>query len=35
VRAGGPRIEFLDNVQYGLHYAVVCQNKGVPTTSIA
>lgn len=27
MRAGGPRIESLDNVQYGLHYAIVCQNK--------
>ena len=27
MRAGGPRIESLDQVQYGLHYAVVCQNK--------
>jgi uncharacterized protein involved in type VI secretion and phage assembly len=27
VRTGGPRIEFLDNVQYGLHYGIVCQNK--------
>ena len=27
MRAGGPRIESLDNVQFGLHYAVVCQNK--------
>src|SRR5258705_128947 len=27
MRAGGPRLESLDNVQYGLHYAVVCQNK--------
>jgi uncharacterized protein involved in type VI secretion and phage assembly len=27
MRAGGPRTDSLDNVQYGLHYAVVCQNK--------
>jgi uncharacterized protein involved in type VI secretion and phage assembly len=27
MRTGGPRIDSLDNVQYGLHYAVVCQNK--------
>ncbi|MBA3397545.1 MAG: hypothetical protein H0T89_33285 [Deltaproteobacteria bacterium] len=27
MRAGGPRIESLDNVQFGLHYAIVCQNK--------
>ena len=27
MRAGGPRLDSLDNVQYGLHYAVVCQNK--------
>ena len=27
MRAGGPRIDALDNVQYGLHYGVVCQNK--------
>jgi uncharacterized protein involved in type VI secretion and phage assembly len=27
MRAGGPRIESLDAVQYGLHYAIVCQNK--------
>jgi uncharacterized protein involved in type VI secretion and phage assembly len=27
MRAGGPRIESLDQVQYGLHYGVVCQNK--------
>jgi uncharacterized protein involved in type VI secretion and phage assembly len=27
VRPGGPRIESLDLVQYGLHYGVVCQNK--------
>ncbi len=27
MRGGGPRIESLDNVQYGLHYGVVCQNK--------
>jgi uncharacterized protein involved in type VI secretion and phage assembly len=26
VRPGGPRIESLDLVQYGLHYGVVCQN---------
>jgi len=27
VRAGGPRRESLDNVQYGLQYGVVCQNQ--------
>lgn len=27
MRAGGPRHEALDNVQYGLHYGVVVQNK--------
>ncbi|MEO8703102.1 MAG: phage baseplate assembly protein V [Kofleriaceae bacterium] len=27
MRGGGPRIESLDNLQYGLHYGVVCQNK--------
>jgi len=27
MRAGGPRRESLDNVQYGLHYGIVCQNK--------
>jgi len=27
MRAGGPRIESLDNVLYGLHYAIVSQNK--------
>jgi uncharacterized protein involved in type VI secretion and phage assembly len=27
MRAGGPRIDSLDNVQYGLHYGIVCQNK--------
>ncbi len=27
MRAGGPRIESLDNTKYGLHYGVVCQNK--------
>jgi hypothetical protein len=26
MRPGGPRIASLDNVQYGLHYGVVCQN---------
>jgi uncharacterized protein involved in type VI secretion and phage assembly len=26
MRAGGPRIESLDNLQYGLHYGIVCQN---------
>ncbi len=26
MRSGGPRIESLDAVQYGLHYAIVCQN---------
>ena len=27
MRAGGPRSPSLDNVQHGLHYGVVCQNK--------
>lgn len=27
MRPGGPRLESLDLVQYGLHYGVVCQNK--------
>jgi uncharacterized protein involved in type VI secretion and phage assembly len=27
VRAGGPRRDSLDNLQFGLHYGVVCQNK--------
>jgi uncharacterized protein involved in type VI secretion and phage assembly len=27
MRPGGPRLESLDAVQYGLHYGVVCQNK--------
>jgi uncharacterized protein involved in type VI secretion and phage assembly len=27
MRSGGPRSDDLDAVQYGLHYAVVCQNK--------
>jgi uncharacterized protein involved in type VI secretion and phage assembly len=27
MRAGGPRVDSLDQVQYGLHYGVVCQNK--------
>jgi uncharacterized protein involved in type VI secretion and phage assembly len=27
VRAGGPRLDSMDLVQYGLHYGVVCQNK--------
>lgn len=27
MRAGGPRAESLDSVQYGLHYGVVVQNK--------
>ena len=27
MRAGGPRRESLDNVQYGLQYGVVCQNQ--------
>jgi uncharacterized protein involved in type VI secretion and phage assembly len=27
VRAGGPRTETLDTVQYGLHYGIVVQNK--------
>jgi uncharacterized protein involved in type VI secretion and phage assembly len=27
MRAGGPRLDSLDAVQYGLHYGIVCQNK--------
>jgi uncharacterized protein involved in type VI secretion and phage assembly len=27
MRTGGPRLETLDAVQYGLHYGIVCQNK--------
>jgi len=27
MRPGGPRLESLDHVQFGLHYGVVCQNK--------
>lgn len=27
MRSGGPRLESLDAVQYGVHYAIVCQNK--------
>jgi uncharacterized protein involved in type VI secretion and phage assembly len=27
MRPGGPRLDALDAVQYGLHYAIVCQNK--------
>lgn len=27
MRAGGPRVDTLDHVQYGLHYGVVTQNK--------
>ena len=27
MRPGGPRIESMDHVQYGLHYGIVCQNK--------
>jgi uncharacterized protein involved in type VI secretion and phage assembly len=27
VRTGGPRLDSLDALQFGLHYAVVCQNK--------
>jgi len=27
MRPGGPRLESLDAVQYGLHYGIVCQNK--------
>jgi uncharacterized protein involved in type VI secretion and phage assembly len=27
MRSGGPRIESLDNTQYGLQYGIVCQNK--------
>jgi uncharacterized protein involved in type VI secretion and phage assembly len=26
MRAGGPKVESLDNVLFGLHYGVVCQN---------
>src|SRR3954465_2526540 len=25
--SGGPRLDSMDAVQYGLHYAIVCQNK--------
>jgi uncharacterized protein involved in type VI secretion and phage assembly len=27
VRTGGPRLESLDHLQFGVHYGVVCQNK--------
>ena len=27
MRSGGPRIESLDNLQFGLHFGIVCQNK--------
>jgi uncharacterized protein involved in type VI secretion and phage assembly len=27
VRSGGPRLDSLDHLQYGVHYGVVCQNK--------
>src|ERR1041385_2659902 len=27
MRAGGPKLDSLDNLMYGLHYGVVCQNK--------
>lgn len=27
MRSGGPRLDSLDNVQYGLHYGIVVQNK--------
>jgi uncharacterized protein involved in type VI secretion and phage assembly len=27
VRGGGPKLDTLDNLQFGLHYGVVCQNK--------
>jgi uncharacterized protein involved in type VI secretion and phage assembly len=27
MRAGGPKLDSLDNLLYGLHYGVVCQNK--------
>jgi uncharacterized protein involved in type VI secretion and phage assembly len=27
MKAGGPRIDSMDNVQFGLHYAIVTQNK--------
>jgi uncharacterized protein involved in type VI secretion and phage assembly len=27
MRAGGPKLDSLDNLLFGLHYAVVCQNK--------
>lgn len=27
MRPGGPRLDSLDNLQYGLHYGIVCQNK--------
>ena len=26
MRSGGPRIESLDNLQFGLHFGIVCQN---------
>jgi uncharacterized protein involved in type VI secretion and phage assembly len=27
VRTGGPRLDSLDHLQYGVHYGIVCQNK--------
>lgn len=27
MRAGGPRLDSLDHLQFGVHYGVVCQNK--------
>lgn len=27
MRAGGPKLDSLDHLQFGLHYGVVCQNK--------
>lgn len=27
MRAGGPKLDSLDNLQFGLHYGIVCQNK--------
>src|SRR5215813_9182016 len=27
MRSGGPRLDSLDALQFGLHYAIVCQNK--------
>ncbi|MDB4959237.1 MAG: hypothetical protein JWO36_6806, partial [Myxococcales bacterium] len=27
MRAGGPRQDSLDHLQFGLHYEIVCQNQ--------